>query len=236
MLSASYDAVEVAVLVEVHGTTNVLSTNVASIETDASGWTGDTNITLARVTSQYAVGVASLQMTATASGEMIAATTSAYSVQANNGYAVICSVKAAATARSTKVGIRWINSGGSTISTSYGTAGNDSTSAWTEFSVTATAPATAVTAKVVVSVSGNSSSEIHYLDKISFHPGTTATWTVGGFSTFTFDIEKSNDEGVTYAAIRNSPATADTYQQVAVYDYEAPVGIVKYRAKAKATQ
>lgn len=235
-LSASYDAVEGAVLVEVQGTTNLLSTNVASIETDASGWTGDTNITLARVTSQYAVGVASLQMTATASGEMIAATTSAYSVQANNGYAVICSVKAAATARSTKVGIRWINSGGSTISTSYGTAGNDSTSAWTEFSVTATAPATAVTAKVVVSVSGNSSSEIHYLDKISFHPGTTATWTVGGFSTFTFDIEKSNDEGVTYAAIRNSPATADTYQQVAVYDYEAPVGIVKYRAKAKATQ
>jgi len=235
-LSASYDTVEGAVLIEVQGTTNLLSTNVASIETSAAGWTGDTNMSVSRVTSQYAVGTASLQMAATGSGEMIARTTDAYAVQPNNTYAVICSVKANATARSTKVGIRWINSGGTTISTSYGTAGNDSTSAWTTFSVSATAPASAATARVVVSVSGNSSAETHFLDKISFHPGSTATWTVGGFSNFSFDIEKSSDDGVTYAAIRNSPATADSYQAVSVYDYEAAVGIIRYRAKAKADQ
>ena len=235
-LSASYDSVEGAVLVEVQGTTNVLSNNVASIETDASGWTADTNCSILRTTSQYSVGVASLQMTATASGEMIVRTASAYSVAANVSYAATCQVKAGANARTTKVGIRWINSGGTTISTTYGTAANDSTSAWTTFTVAGIAPATAVTARVVVSVAGNSSSEIHYLDKIALHAGTTGTWTVGGFSNFEFDIEKSTDGGTSYSAIRNSPATADTYQAASVYDYEAPIGQVKYRAKAKADQ
>lgn len=223
-------------LVEVQGTTNVLSNNVASIETDATGWAVDTNCSISRTTSQYSVGVASLQITASASGEAIVRTASAYSVQANNGYAVTCQLKANASARVCKVGIRWINSGGTTISTTYGTTGNDSTSAWTTVTATGTAPATAVTARVVVSIAGNSSSEIHYLDKIAFHAGTTATWTVGGFSTFSFDIEKSTDNGVTYAAIRNSPVDADTYQMASVYDYEAPIGTIKYRAKARGVQ
>jgi hypothetical protein len=235
-LSASYDSVEGAVLIEVQGTTNILSANVASIETDATGWAVDTNCSITRTTGQYSVGVASLQITATASGEAIVRTASAYAVQANIGYAVTCQVKANTNARTTKVGIRWINSGGTTISTTFGTAANDSTSAWTTFTATGTAPATAVTARVVVSVAGNASSEIHYLDKISFHAGTTATWTVGGFSNFTFDVEKSTDDGVTYAAIRTSPVTPNSYQAASVYDYEAPVGIVKYRAKAKGDQ
>ncbi len=233
-LSAAYDSVEGGVLVVVRGQTNVLSNNVASIETDATGWTAETNCSIARNTSQYTVGVASLAMTATSSGEMIVRTTATYTAQPNTSYAAICSVKAATAARTTKVGLRFINSSGTTISTSYGTAAVDATTGWTNFSVTATSPALTASVRVVVSVANNGSGEVHYLDKISLHPGTTATWSVGGFFDFSFDIERSTDEGVTYSALRSSPATADSYQMVEVYDYESPVGIVKYRAKAKA--
>ena len=87
-----------------------------------------------------------------------------------------------------------------------------------------------------VKIAGASSSEVHYVDKIAFHAGSTATYTSGGFTTFQFDVERSNDSGVTYTTIRNSPVTANSSQIATLDDYEVPLNTtVLYRAKARAT-
>ena len=236
-VSAFYDSETGAVTVTIFGRTNALSANQASLETDTTGWAAVANCSISRSTSQYSSGVASLAILSGSAGDMTAATTSAtkFSVTANNKFSATAEFKAGATARSCSVGIIWLNSAGSAISTSYGTAENDSTSAWNECNVSATAPATATHAQVIVKVASAGSSETHYVDKIAFHAGETPVWTRGGFSTFSFVVERSDDSGVTYSPIRNSPATASASQIATLDDYEAPLDTtVTYRAKARA--
>jgi hypothetical protein len=67
-----------------------------------------------------------------------------------------------------------------------------------------------------------STSEVHYVDKIAFHAGDEPFWTRGGFSTFSFDVERSDDSGTNLLAIRNSPVTASTSQI-------ATLAILKFR-------
>ena len=236
-VSAFYDSTSGAVTVTVFGRTNALSANQASLETDTTGWTSLSNCSLTRSTTQYSSGVASLALTATASGDMTATTTSAtaFTVTPNTKFSATAEFKAGSVARSCSVGILWRDSTGTTISTSYGTAENDSTSAWNECNVSATAPATATTAMVVIKIASAGSGEIHYIDKIAFHAGDSPTWTRGGFSTFTFVIERSNDSGTTYTELRNSPVSATTSQIATIEDYEIPFDVtVLYRAKARA--
>ena len=117
----------------------------------------------------------------------------------------------------------------------FGTAENDSSSAWNECNVSGTAPATATHAQVIVKVASAGSAETHYVDKIAFHAGETPVWTRGGFSTFSFVVERSADSGVTYTSLRNSPVTASASQIATLDDYEVPLDTtVTYRAKARA--
>jgi sensor domain CHASE-containing protein len=48
-------------------------------------------------------------------------------------------------------------------------------------------------------------------------------------------VERSEDSGVTYTEIRNSPVTASASQIATLDDYEVPLDTtVTYRAKARA--
>jgi hypothetical protein len=133
------------------------------------------------------------------------------------------------------VGIIWLNTTGTVLSTVYGTEENDSSSAWNECNITATAPATATHAQVIVKVASAGSAETHYVDKIAFHAGETPFWTRGGFTTFSFVVERSEDSGTTYETVRNSPVTASASQIATLDDYEVPLDTtVIYRAKARA--
>jgi hypothetical protein len=86
-----------------------------------------------------------------------------------------------------------------------------------------------------VKVASAGSGETHYVDKIAFHAGETPFWTRGGFATFSFVVERSEDSGVTYTEIRNSPVTASASQIATLDDYEVPLDTtVTYRAKARA--
>jgi hypothetical protein len=236
-LSAYYDSTKGAVTVTIYGRTNMLTPNQASLETNTTGWTASSNCAIARSTSQYSAGTASLSMTASASGDMTAATNgTAFPVTPGSAFSARAEFKAGTTARSVSVGIRWLTSAGATISTTYGTAATDSSSAWTTASYYATAPATAAGAQVFVKVASAGSSEVHYVDKIAFHAGNSPTYTSGGFSGFAFDVERSSDSGATYTTIRNSPVSADASQIATIDDYESPLQTtVRYRAKARAT-
>jgi hypothetical protein len=166
---------------------------------------------------------------------MAANTDSYVTVTPGLEFSATAEFKSAATARLCSIGIEFYTSALVSLGTTYGTASADSTSAWSQKTVTVTAPATAAFAEVYVRVASAAASEVHYVDKIAFHAGSSPTWTKGGFSGFTFNIERSDDNGVTYSAIRNSPVTANSSQVAQLNDYEVPLdSIVYYRAKASA--
>jgi hypothetical protein len=102
-------------------------------------------------------------------------------------------------------------------------------------SVTVTAPPTATHAQVFVKVENASTGGVHYVDKIAFHAGDSPVFTRGGFANFVFDVERSNDGGDNFTAVRNSPVTADSSQIAQIDDYEIPLDkTIRYRAKARA--
>jgi hypothetical protein len=237
LITSFYDTEIGAVTVTVFGRTNILSPNQASLETNTTGWGAVTNCAIARSTAQASAGSASLELTASASGDMVASTTTAtkFAVSANQKFSAIADFRAGTSARTVQVGIRYLTSTGSTISTTYGTGVTDSSSAWTTAQATVLAPPTATHAQVFVKVTTAGSGEVHYVDKIGFHSGDTPVFTRGGFTNFMFDVERSEDAGVTYSSVRNSPITADSSQIAQVNDYEVPLDTtVRYRAKARA--
>ena len=236
-VSAFYDASTGAVTVTIFGRTNALSANQASLETNTSGWEALTNCSISRSTAQFSSGTASLSIVSSSAGDMTASTTLAtkFAVTANNKFSATAEFKAGTTARSCSVGIIWLNTSGTAISTVFGTAENDSSSAFNECNVSATAPATATHAQVIVKVASAGSGETHFADKIAFHAGDNPFWTRGGFSTFSFVVERSQDGGVTFESVRNSPVTATASQIATPDDYEVPLDTtVTYRAKARA--
>ena len=237
LISAFYDETIGAVTLTVFGRTNVLSANQASLETNTAGWEASTNCAVARSTAQASVGSASLQMTASSAGDMTASTTvgTKFAVTANQEFSAIADFRANTTTRLASVGIRYLTTTGTTISTTFGTAVSATSSAFVTASATVLAPPTATHAQVFVKIASAASGEIHYVDKIAFHSGDTAVFTRGGFSAFEFDVERSDDNGETFTAIRNSPVTALSSQIAELDDYEAPFDTtIKYRAKARA--
>jgi len=236
LITAFYDSTEGAVTVTVFGRTNNLSPNQASLETNTTGWEASTNCAIARSTAQASIGSASLQVTASAAGDAVASTTTAtkFLVTANQEFSAIADFRAGSTTRSCQVGIRYLTTTGTTISTTYGTAVSATSSAFITANATVLAPPTATHAQVFVKIVSASSGGVHYVDKIAFHAGDEPVFTRGGFSTFVFDIERSEDT-ITYTAIRNSPVTATATQIAELNDYEVPLDkTVTYRAKARA--
>ncbi len=149
-------------------------------------------------TAQASVGSASLEITASASGDAVASTTTAtkFAVTANQEFSAIADFKAGTTTRSVAVGIRYLNTSGTTISTTYGTSVSATSSAFMTASATVLAPPTATHAQVFVKITSAGSAEVFYVDKIAFHSGDTPVFTRGGFSNFVFDIERSDDSVV----------------------------------------
>ena len=237
LITAFYDGDLGAVIVTIFGRTNVLSANQASLETNTTGWAAVSNCAIARSTAQASVGSASLELTASGAGDMTASTTTAtkFTVTANQEFSAIADFRANSTTRSAAVGIRYLNSAGSTISTTFGTSVSSTSTGWATAQAVVLAPATATHAQVFVKVISAGTGEIHYVDKIGFHSGDTPVFTRGGFSNFKFDVERSDDSGTTWSILRNSPVDADSAQIAEINDYETPLDqTVKYRAKARA--
>jgi hypothetical protein len=236
LITAFYDSAAGAVTVTVFGRTNALSVNQASLETNTTGWEAVTNCAIARSTAQASIGSASLEITASSNGDAVASTTTGtkFTVTPNQEFSAIADFKAGTTTRSCQVGIRYLTTTGTTISTTFGTAVSATSSAFVTASATVLAPPTATHAQVFVKIVSAGSGGVHYVDKIAFHSGDEPVFTRGGFSSFVFDVERS-DDAITYTAIRNSPVSATATQIAELNDYEVPLDkTVTYRAKARA--
>lgn len=164
------------------GTDNLLGRQEADLEATGAGyWTGAFgNCTVARTTSQQNHGSASLQMTATAGGDMLAYPNYQPAVVAGQIYEWIAAFRAAATPRSCELVIRWLDVALAQIGSDVvGGTTADTTSGWTSIGMTATAPIGALYAQVLVRVKAAAASEVHYVDTAKLAP-LLAAWSRGG--------------------------------------------------------
>ena len=163
---------------------NLLTKNQASLETNTTGWAALTNCAIAQSSAQAADGANSLRLTSVASGNMDATTltgTSGIACVVGQQYTAMAYFRSAVSARSVLVAIAWYNAAGTFLSESAGTSVGDTTSGFTQATVTATAPANAAFAAVRVRVlATGAASEVHYVDKIGLFPAPSITvWSAG---------------------------------------------------------
>ena len=148
-----------------------------SIEVNTTGWAVLANCTLARVTSQFYIGVASLEMTAPAAGDCRAVSstgTSGFAATTGLTYTGQARFRAATTVRSVGVELRWYDSAGAFISTTFGSTTSDTTSGWTQVTVTSTAPAGALYGALGLRVLSAAIAEVHYADAAMVEEAPTA--------------------------------------------------------------
>src|SRR5581483_1021964 len=162
------DTANARLQVNVQGRDNELTANQADIETDTSGWAAGANTTISRITTQFAHGVASLQLASTAGGGTSATTptgTNGIPVLPNQQYTAMAVARriSATTGRSVRIDIVWYTVAGAVISTSSSATATPTNTGWTtQVSVTANAPANAAFAAVVLNVPGVSAAGEQY--------------------------------------------------------------------------
>jgi hypothetical protein len=190
------------------GNANLLSANVTGIETDATGWqTGSNTPTLARDTTQFLDGVASLSLTATAVGpaSMSAYTATRPAVTVGITYTFMAHFKAAATARSVRLDLAWYDSLNNWLSAVTGTTITDSTTGWTTVVVSGVAPTLAVTCLPTLVVLNAVSGEVHYADRMMLWASTTNLLTVNQTG---LETDTTGWQAYTNATISRSTAQA----------------------------
>lgn len=234
------------VKLDVQGHDNLLSENQADIETDLTGWNAGTGA-LARSTDQARNGSASLELTNNtgSSADLNATTdsgTSGVAVQSGDTYTAMAWFRDGGTTRNVLVYVFWYDSGGSFLSTSAGSQATETSSTFTQATVTDTAPANAAFAALRVEVKSAANTEVHYVDTIAIVPDPNSdqtAWFRGGIaSSATFRLERSEDGGTTFETVRGGSSLSHdgaATQQATLHDYEAPPGTqLTYKATTRA--
>lgn len=201
---------------------------------------GGTTPTVLAVDGQHSLAIAALAGANPASASTPTGT-SGFAVTALQQITALASFRAAATPRTCQLQVLWYQASGAASGvrasdTSAGTA--DSTSAWTQVSLTVTAPSDAAFAAVVLLVTGAlATGEEHFVDAIDYGPGSSTVWTRGGLSGLTTALVQFSDDGVTWTTMRTSGSTFPFPTQALTFlDYEAPPGAVRsYRAQVQAS-
>lgn len=190
-----------------------------SLETNATFWATKANCSLARSTT---VGgsdrTAALRMTSTGSDYMTAT-----SPTGTTGWTAVPGVKHTAqarfrpgtTARQVFLSIEWYNSAGAYLGLSAGASALEVGGAFTQATVTGTAPVTAAYGALVLWVQGTTVGEIHYVDSIMVEQAAT----VGAY----FDGATAAAGGWTYAWTGTADATTSTAVGASNLVYIEPV-------------
>lgn len=160
---------------------NLIATKMASdFEGGITGITADTNVTNASSSTQARSGTSSLRMTATAAADMYSRLTHGSTVApvtAGKVYSFQAWSRANSVARTARVRVRWLNSGGSEVggSPTDGTGVANVTSGWTQhLHENVVAPTGAVEAAMGLYVVAPGAGEIHFTDDWMVNEGATA--------------------------------------------------------------
>lgn len=230
-LSAAFSTAENVVFVTALGRTNYLTADDASMESTAGTWAAITGCSVARSTAYAVTGSASLAITATGAGTM-SARTGHYEI-ATDGQQVsaICQIRPDGSARTVRMLLRWTD-GSTVLSTTTGSNYTQTGASWIEIAATGTPPSGATHLQVGVEVVSAASGEVHYVDKVAVHPGSTPEWSPGGlYDEQVIVIERSVDDGVSWSVTSTIDANVPS-QQAQGDDYAAERGVTNlYRAK-----
>lgn len=238
-LSAAWQTGSQSVKCDITAYRNLMRIYNSTFELDGGIWTTVSNCTATRSSTVASNGTYSMRLSATGAGDVTASNDELTAVTVGTSYTAMAKIRAGASARTCKVSIIWYNSVGAVLSTSDGSTATSSTSAWTDYTCTATAPASAAYAAPKVTIaSAGGAAELHYVDQADLHVGSGTTWTPGGALAFTVQIQRSEDGGTTWTTIQGA-ADADILADphtVSIYDYLVTRGIsAKYRARATLT-
>lgn len=247
-VTSSYDATLNRVAINIQGNDNMLPSELAN-GTEGGSVTGLFSLTNATVASSTAfahTGTRSIAATATANGSIRVSDsgsgTSRIRVTPGAQYTLECQVRAATVARNHSVRGVWFKADGSASVTAstQGSAIAVTTAGFTRVFAVLTAPADAALARFdILSDAGTLAGEVFYYDTSKWIPGNAGSipWTRGGLTGITMaSVEYSDDNGVTWAPVRNGmvPIPAES-QQVTVVDNEAPLSLTRrYRVKTTA--
>lgn len=175
---------------------NLMTVNAASIETGTAGtWFAGTNTTIAQSSAQALDGTKSLELTATAGGDMdanLAGGTDGVAVDGGITHSFVASFRAATVGRSVRIRVHWHNTAGVFHSTTTGDTVTDTTTGWTQATLQVAPPVDGY-AQVEVYVVGAGAGEVHYVDCVGVFPASgITTWSAGGphriFTGFVEDI------------------------------------------------
>ena len=158
---------------------NLLTANQASLETNTAGWAANGNCAIARNTAQHFSGFASLQMVATAGGNMSAITDGA-PVSPGSPYTAMAWCHAGGATRSCVVSVFWYDINGVFLNGVSSSPVTDDAVTWVQVSLVTVAPAGAYFAAIQVTVQSAGATESHYVDQISLARESLAVWTPGG--------------------------------------------------------
>lgn len=207
----------------VGGAINLLSPDDSDLEGGVGTWVAHNNCTVAQSAAQANNGTKSLALTSVAAGDMeakAAVGTAGVPVVSGRQYTMIWSTRAATAGRGQLGRITWYDAAGAFISNDSSTAPANSTGGWTQGKVIRNAPAGAAFAgpRVVIQATGGAG-EVHYLDTISFHEGTSTVWQPGGNSTDLLVVERAqlNDGILNLAHPQVASGTEQTLTQAGYF-------------------
>lgn len=254
-ITATADLANARVSLALETFDNFLSTDAADFEGGLGEWVADVNSTIVQDTTHADHGTKSMRVTSIAAGAASARVPNA----AGDGYTVVAGTTYTARERagmisgnrSAHISVRWFNAAGTVqVGQSDGSTVTISAAGFALLSVTATAPAGAALAQVIVVYTATGAGDQMLVDSTCFKRGTSTAWTRGGLSgTHTVTIERSDDAGTTWSALKrpyvlyaigiNADGSVNPApEQIAtVADYEAPPGVaVQYRAKTNGSE
>lgn len=145
---------------------NKLSHNQQSMETDASGWIGITNCTVAQSSAWANLGTYSLQLTSVAAGVTVAQLNGTFLAKAGYKYTIYMAAKANSTGRTVNLTINWYDANSVFISSSATSAVDNSSTAVSVGTYEATAPVGSFYGVPFISFTG-AAGEIHRFDTIN---------------------------------------------------------------------
>lgn len=210
IVTATNDDTNAAIRLFIQGRDNMLTANQSNLELGTTaGWTAGANTTATNSTTVALDGTHSLRLAATGAGAVIASTPTGLSgvpVSPSVQITALASFRASATGDTATVEILWYKASGaaSSVRTSdTSTGGTVTTGTWTQASVTVTSPSDAAFYAVVLNGTGLGAGGFLYADQISVAPGTSTTWTVGGYVIGPQSLvpQRSIDNGVTWVTL-----------------------------------
>lgn len=165
---------------------NLLSPTTESVDPNTSGWTPKLNCTLLKGTGGRN-GDGCLTVRSVAAGEVQARTVSSYPVTAGTVYQVFSDAAGASVPE--RVGIRWLNSGGTEISITWSLTTMSASAGWHRVGVAGAAPVGATQAQVLLSSTPAAGAVNQFWENVYLGLPIRTTGNLFGFNTESAEVD-----------------------------------------------